>query len=95
MSIKNVHSPHILCLTEYHLKAPDMLQVNLNNYMLGNSFCRQKLTRVRMSISLKNNLKFSQIELMQFFKEQDVEWCAVELDTKLSKLCFIAIYRAP
>jgi hypothetical protein len=68
-----------------------MLQVNLNNYFLGNSFCRQKLT----SISLKNNIKFSQRELMQFCKEQDVEWYAAQLNTKLSKLCFIAIYRAP
>jgi hypothetical protein len=48
-----------------------------------------------VSIFVKKNLKFSQIELMQFCKEQDIECYAVQLDTKLSKLCFLAIYRAP
>jgi hypothetical protein len=77
------------------LKPLDILQVNLDNYTLGSSFCRKNLTRGGVSIFVKNNLKFSQIELMQFCKEQDIKCCAVQLDTKLSKLCFLAIYRAP
>jgi hypothetical protein len=48
-----------------------------------------------VSIFVKNNLKFIQIELVQFCKEQDVECCVVQLDTNFSKLCFLAIYRAP
>jgi hypothetical protein len=48
-----------------------------------------------VSIFVENNVIFSQIELMRFCKEQDVECCAVQLDTKLSTLCFLAIYRAP
>jgi hypothetical protein len=61
--------------------------------MLGSSFCRQNLTTGGVSIFVENNLKFCKIQLMQ--TEQDRECCAVQADTKLSKLCFIAIYRTP
>jgi hypothetical protein len=28
ITVKNVHSPHILCLTEHHMKLPEILQVS-------------------------------------------------------------------
>jgi hypothetical protein len=71
------------------LKVPDILQVKLDNSTLGASV-EKNLTRGRASIFVENNLRFSQIELMQFCKEQDIECCAVQLDTKLSKLCLLA-----
>jgi hypothetical protein len=45
ISLKNAQLPHILCLTEHHLKSPDILQVNLDSYTLASSFCRKNLAR--------------------------------------------------
>jgi hypothetical protein len=76
------------------LQAPDILQVNLNSYTLGSSFCRQHLTTGGVIIFVKNNIKFGYIESTQFCKEQDIECCPVQSDIKLSKLCFIALHGA-
>jgi hypothetical protein len=47
-----------LCLNEYHMKTPEILQVNLENYTLGASYCRQNMAR-GVSIFVKKNLKFN------------------------------------
>jgi hypothetical protein len=57
ISLNIAHSPHILCLTEHHLKAPDILQLNLENYLLGKGFCRKNLTKGGVSIFVKRKFK--------------------------------------
>jgi hypothetical protein len=42
--------PYILCLTEHHIKTPEILQVNLKNYTLGASYCRQNMAKGGLSI---------------------------------------------
>ena len=34
------NKPQIICLTEHHLKAEEINNVNLDRYILGTSFCR-------------------------------------------------------
>jgi len=56
VSINDTHSLHILCLTENHMKAPEILQVNSENFTLGTSYCRQNMAKGRVSILVKRNL---------------------------------------
>jgi hypothetical protein len=41
MSVTNFHTTHMLRLAEHHLKAVWILQVNLSNYNLRDSFCQK------------------------------------------------------
>jgi hypothetical protein len=41
----NIHSAHTIYLTEHHMKAPEILQVKLENYTLGASYCRTNMAK--------------------------------------------------
>jgi hypothetical protein len=41
------------------MKTPEILQVNLENYTLGASYCRQNMAKGGVSIFVKKNLKFN------------------------------------
>jgi hypothetical protein len=45
ITVKNVHSFHILCLTEHHMKLPKIVEVNLNSYTPGTGFCRRSVMK--------------------------------------------------
>jgi predicted nucleotide-binding protein (sugar kinase/HSP70/actin superfamily) len=34
--------PQVICLTEHYLKTEEITNINLDQYKLGTSFCRQK-----------------------------------------------------
>jgi len=38
-SFANVR-PHIVCLTEHHLQADEIMTIHMDNYLLGSYFCR-------------------------------------------------------
>jgi hypothetical protein len=94
-TVKNVQSLHILCLTEHHMKLPEILQVNLNNYTLGASFCRKNLMHGGLSIFARNSLKFNLTDIMHLYTEQGIECCAIRLESKFSNIYVLAIYRVP
>jgi exonuclease III len=77
------------------MKAPEILQVNLENYTLGASYCRQNMAKGGVSIFVKKNIKFNQINVMNHCNEQDIECCVVQLESKFSNISVIAVYRAP
>jgi hypothetical protein len=79
--INNIHTPHILCLTEHHMKTPDILQVNLENYTQGASYCRQNMAKGGVSIFVRNNLKFNQLRILHHCNEQDIECSVVQLES--------------
>jgi hypothetical protein len=60
----NTHTPHILRLTEHHMKTPKIIQVCLENYTLDASYCRQNMAKGGMSIFVKKNLKFNQKKIL-------------------------------
>ena len=48
-----------------------------------------------MCIFAHNDKNVNKIEILQNCKEKDLEICAVELETKASKLIILSIYRGP
>jgi exonuclease III len=77
------------------MKVPEILHVNLGNYTLGASYCRENIAKGGVSIFVKNNLKFKQIDIMHHCNEQDIECCVVQLESKFSNIYVLAVYRAP
>jgi exonuclease III len=88
-------SPHILCLTEHHLRIEELKNVNFFPYTLGAQFCRQLHKQGGVSIFVSSNIQFQTINLDHFNKEKDLEICALEIDLPLVNLIIICIYRSP
>jgi hypothetical protein len=48
-----------------------------------------------VSIFVHKNLKFTKINLEDYYKDQDLEVCALKLDPTFSNICILTLYRAP
>jgi hypothetical protein len=46
-------------------------------------------------IFVQNTMKFDTINLDKFACDQDIEVCAIQLNTSNTKLCILAVYRSP
>jgi hypothetical protein len=46
-------------------------------------------------IFVKKDECFNKIDISRYFTEQDLEMCAVQLETKTSKLIILGLYRSP
>jgi hypothetical protein len=73
---------HVLCLTEHHLK-----YLQLENYNLGAHYCRQLCAKGGAAIFVHNSLRYSNINIAQHCKEQDIEICALKLSFGTLNIC--------
>jgi exonuclease III len=73
----------------------DLLHLTLYSYFLGSSFCRQNLQRGGVCIFVKKDQCFNKIDISQHCTEQDLEICEIQLETKISNLITLSLYRAP
>ena len=71
--------PHVLCLTERHLKYLQLGMVRIENYNLGTHYCRQLREKGGVAIFVHNSLGFSNINIAQHCKDQDIEICALNI----------------
>jgi hypothetical protein len=87
--------PHLICLTEHHLKESEITQFSLDGYKLASSFCRRESLGGGVCILISNNIIFQSVDLEQFCHEKTLEICAVKLHLKTIKLIILCIYRDP
>ena len=87
--------PHVLCLTEHHLKALELQTITLDQYTIGAHFCRTSYAQGGVVIYTHNSLHSSPINLSKYCVEKDIEICAVKLEVQSSVFCIIAVYRSP
>jgi len=87
--------PHVMCLTEHHLKSQEVGYVVMENHTVGAHYCRSVYQRGGAIIYVHNSLKFSNIDLSGHCKEKDIQICAVKIHTNCLIMCIITIYRAP
>jgi hypothetical protein len=73
----------------------DLLHLTIDGYLLGSSFCRQRLQRGGVCIFVKKNQCFNKTGISHHCKEQNLEICAIQLDTKTSNLIILSLYKAP
>jgi hypothetical protein len=86
---------HILCFLEHHLKLFELDQINLGGYKLGATYCRKFIEYGGVCIFVHKNLNYLNINLSKYCKDQDIEVCALKLDSIILNICVIAVYRAP
>jgi exonuclease III len=71
--------PHVLCLTEHHLKYLHLEKIHIENYDLGSHYCRQLYEKGGVVIFVHNSVGSSNIDIAQHCKEQDIEIRALKL----------------
>jgi len=88
--------PHILCLTEQHLRQFQLQLITIDNYVLGAEFSRQSFLKGGgVCIFIQKNIPFSIINVEKFCKDKELKACAVKLDFLSYKICVITVYRSP
>jgi hypothetical protein len=67
VDLTSMHSnlPHILCLTEHHMKQLELEHIHIENYNLGATYCRKALEKGIVNIFV-HNLKFTKINLEDY-----------------------------
>jgi exonuclease III len=87
--------PQVICLTEHHLKTEEITNINLDQYKLGTSLCRQEYKGGGACIYISQSLQCSKINLEKYHKEKDLEICALNLNVQINNFIIICIYRSP
>jgi hypothetical protein len=72
--------PHIMYLTEHHLKDYEIDNLPIDHFKLGSKFCRHEFKNVGVCIFIREYLDFCTISLDKYCKEKDIEVCAVKLN---------------
>ena len=85
--------PHIMCLTEHHVKDYEIDNLPIDDFKLGSKFCRHEFKNGGMCIFIHEDLEFFCITLDEYCKEKDIEVCAVRLNITLIQLFILTIYR--
>ena len=87
--------PHLICLTEHHLKSNEIANTNIPNYNRGAEYCRPTLKCGGVCIYVHGTIKFTNINLYKYCREQDLEIAAVKLEFFKRNLIVFCVYRAP
>ena len=80
--------PHLICLSEHHLKYNEIDFAHIPTYKLGAKYCRTSLKCGGVCIYIHKNMKFSNINLLKYCKEQDLEIAAVKLEFAIKNVLY-------
>jgi hypothetical protein len=58
--------PHLVCLTQHHLKEQEIETLSTDHYILGAKFCRENLKHGGTGIFVHESLPFTNINLQEF-----------------------------
>jgi exonuclease III len=87
--------PHLICLSEHHLRCNEIEVAHIPNYKLGAKYCRNSLKCGGVCIYIHKNMKYSNINLLKYCKEQDLEIVAFKLKLAFKNVIVLCAYRAP
>jgi hypothetical protein len=73
----------------------DIDHIHIESFKLGAKYCRKTLEKGGVSIFVHKTLKFANINLDNYCKDQDMEACALKLESTFSNICILSLYRAP
>jgi exonuclease III len=87
--------PHILCLTEHHLRDHEIGSVCIKHYKLGSFYCRKSRKQGGACIFIHNTLTFTNTDLSRYCNELDLEACAIKMRISDLAFCILCIFRPP
>ena len=67
----------------------------MDQYKFGAKLCRESHKNGGVSIFVHDTLQWTNINLDEFCKEQDIEASAVRINLSYLTICIISIYRSP
>jgi len=77
VSSMSPNSTHILCFSEHRLKKFELKQINVDGYRLSAAYCRQVVKRGGVCIFVLKNMKYTNVDLGKYCKDQDIEVCVL------------------
>jgi hypothetical protein len=89
------YNKKLYCLTDFYVCHEELAAFQVENYVLGSSYCRQLKLKCGVCIFVQNNLKFTPLNVDEYCADQDFEVCAIHLHSTHNKLCILVIYRSP
>jgi len=87
--------PHLICLSEHHMRKEEILDFSFPGYKLANSFCREKNSRGGVCILVRNDMIYQPIDLNKLCKEKTFEISAVKLEIGSTSVTLCCVYRSP
>jgi len=90
-----IGAPHLLCLTEHHLKNNEIDATPISNYKLEAKYYRKKLKSGGICIYIHETLKFTNINQQKHCEEQDIEIAALQLKLNKKNVIIFCVYRVP
>jgi hypothetical protein len=87
--------PHALCLIKHRLKQFQIKNAFLENYNLGAFYCREQYEKGGVAIYIHKSIHCSNMDIVRYCKEKDIEICALKLSYCGLKICIITLYRSP
>jgi len=87
--------PHLICLSEHHMRKVEMLDLTLPGYRIASCFCREKYIKGGVCILVRNDINCQAIDLNNICKEKVFEISAVRLDTCSTSMIICCVYRSP
>ena len=89
------HFPHLLCITEHHLRDFEIGNIYINHYNLGAFYCRKSQKYGGVGIFIHDTLTYSNIDLNKYCNEFDLENFALKLKTSNKVFYILYIHRPP
>ena len=83
----HLNVPQIMCLTEHNLNQMKLSLIHIPGYLLGSYYCRKDILKGGC-IFIYKNIKFPIINLDNYCVDQDIEVCAVKLDSTFRNMRF-------
>jgi exonuclease III len=87
--------PHVIYLTEHHLREQEIENLSIAHYTFGAKFCRQYLKEGGTGIFVHESLAFTNIYLKNSCIEQHIETCTIKINLPATYIYIIIIYRSP
>jgi hypothetical protein len=84
----------LICFTENHLKDHELNNTHIPKYKLDANYCRKNLKQGCVCICVHETLKLTNVSLLKYSKEQDIEITAIQLNIQKEKVIILCIYRA-
>jgi hypothetical protein len=84
-----------LYFSEHHLKQIELEHTNLEGYKLGAAYCRKSLLKRWVCIFVHKKYNYSNVDLGNYCKEQNIEACALKLELTALNIYVVTVYRAP
>ena len=84
LALDNI-KPQFLCFSEHHMSQSNLYLINIENYTLGASFCRQSHQKGGVCIFVKKDISYNCVDVVKYCEEKNLEICAIQIESMTNK----------